>query len=156
GKLKQDGTYQPWRSERCFDWPTPDGTVREYAEDGRLVRESQYKAGELDGIRRVLFRSGKPASEETFAKGQLRKLRCWGNDGQLQLEEEYFDDGSRKSGTPALSRGERAQTGICQPAPRWVGGAGGLQKRVSPPSFPQSRGDSPSSSRPGAMRPPTS
>ena len=118
GTLKQTGTYQPCRNERCFDWPTPDGTIREYAEDGRLVRESQYAAGELNGVRRVLFRSGKPVSEETFAKGTLRKLRCWGADGQLQLEEEYFEDGSRKSGTPALSREERAQKGICQPDAR--------------------------------------
>ena len=115
GTLKQAGTYQPCRSDRCFDWPTPDGTVREYAEDGRLVRESQYAAGELNGVRRVLYRSEKPVSEETFAKGTLRKLRCWGADGKLQLEEEYFEDGSRKSGSPALSREEREQKGICQP-----------------------------------------
>jgi len=115
GKPKQVGTYQPCRSDQCFDYPTPDGTVREYAEDGRLVRESEFAAGELNGVQRVLHKSGKPASEGTYAKGQLRKLRCWGSEGSLQLEEEYFEDGSRKSGAPALSKEERAAKGVCRP-----------------------------------------
>jgi antitoxin component YwqK of YwqJK toxin-antitoxin module len=87
--------------------------VREYAEDGRLERESQFAAGKLDGVRRVFHKNGKPASEETYAGGQARKLRCWASDGKLQLEEEYFEDGSRKSGSPGLSSEERAR--LCRP-----------------------------------------
>jgi antitoxin component YwqK of YwqJK toxin-antitoxin module len=115
GKIKQAGTYQPCRNQRCFDWPKPEGTIRDYAEDGRLVRESQYTSGELDGLTRTLHRNGKTATEETFVQGKSRKLRCWDIAGQLQLEEEYFEDGSRKSGSASLSREERAQKGICRP-----------------------------------------
>jgi antitoxin component YwqK of YwqJK toxin-antitoxin module len=113
GTQKQTGTYQPCRNDRCLDYPRPDGTVREYAEDGRLERESQYVAGELDGVRRVFHRNGKPASEETFAQGKPRKLRCWASDGKVQLEEEYFEDGSRKGSGPAPSSEERAR--LCRP-----------------------------------------
>ena len=113
GTPKKTGTYQPCRNDRCLDWPTPEGTVREFGEDGRLERESQYAGGQLDGVRKVFHRNGKPASEETYEKGQLRKLRCWASDGKVQLEEEYFEDGSRKSGSPALSSEERAR--LCRP-----------------------------------------
>ena len=113
GTPKKSGSYRPCRNDRCLDYPTPDGTVREFAEDGRLERESTYAAGQLDGVRRVLHKNGKPASEETHAKGQVRKLRCWASDGKLQLEEEYFEDGSRKSGSPAPSSEERAR--LCRP-----------------------------------------
>ena len=113
GTPKQTGTYQPCRNDRCLDWPTPEGTVREFAEDGRLERESQYAGGHLDGVRRVFHRNGKPASEETYAKGQVRKLRCWASDGKVQLEEEYFEDGSRKGSGPAPSSEERAR--LCRP-----------------------------------------
>jgi antitoxin component YwqK of YwqJK toxin-antitoxin module len=115
GLPKQTGTYQPCRTDRCFEHPTPDGTVREYAEDGRLERETQYAAGELDGVRRVLHRNGKTAAEETYVQGRVRKLSCWSSSGQLELEEEYFEDGSRKSGAPTMSREERTQKGICRP-----------------------------------------
>jgi len=113
GTPSRTGTYRPCRSDRCLDYPTPEGTVREYAEDGRLARESQYASGELDGVRRVFHKNGKPASEETYAKGQLRKLRCWGSDGAVRLEEEYFEDGSRKGTGPAPSSEERAR--LCRP-----------------------------------------
>jgi antitoxin component YwqK of YwqJK toxin-antitoxin module len=113
GTPKKTGTYQPCRNDRCLDYPTPDGTVREFAEDGRLERESTYAGGQLEGVRRVLHKNGKPASEETYAKGQVRKLRCWASDGKVQLEEEYFEDGSRKSGSPAPSSEERAR--LCRP-----------------------------------------
>lgn len=113
GTPRKTGTYQPCRNERCLDWPTPEGTVREYAEDGRLARESQYKGGELDGVQRVFHRNGKPASEETYAKGQVRKLRCWASDGRVVFEEEYFEDGSRKSGSAPMSSEERAK--LCRP-----------------------------------------
>ncbi|MGZ6124845.1 MAG: toxin-antitoxin system YwqK family antitoxin [Myxococcales bacterium] len=113
GTMKKTGTYQPCRNDRCLDWPTPDGTVREFAEDGRLEMESQYAGGELNGVQRVFHRNGKPASEETFAQGKPRKLRCWASDGKVQLEEEYFEDGSRKSASPASSREERAR--LCRP-----------------------------------------
>ena len=113
GIQKQTGTYQPCRNDRCLDWPTPEGTVREFAEDGRLKMESQYAGGELDGVRRVFHRNGKPASEETFAQGKPRKRRCWASDGKVQLEEEYFEDGSRKGSSPAPSSEERAR--LCRP-----------------------------------------
>jgi len=113
GTPKKTGTYQPCRNDRCLDWPTPEGTVREFAEDGRLERESQYASGQLDGVRRVFHRNGKAASEETFAQGKPRKLRCWASDGKVQLEEEYFEDGSRKGSGPAPSSEERAR--LCRP-----------------------------------------
>src|SRR5215470_9976892 len=113
GTPKKTGTYQPCRNDRCLDWPTPDGTLREFAEDGRLEVESQYAGGQLDGVRRVFHRNGKPASEETFAQGKARKLRCWASDGKVQLEEEYFEDGSRKGSGPAPSSEERAR--LCRP-----------------------------------------
>jgi antitoxin component YwqK of YwqJK toxin-antitoxin module len=112
GTPKKTGTYQPCRNDRCLDWPTPDGTVKEFGEDGRLERESQYARGELDGVRRVFHRNGKPASEETFAQGKPRKLRCWASDGKVQLEEEYFEDGSRK-GPTGLTSEDRAR--LCRP-----------------------------------------
>ena len=113
GTQKQTGTYQPCRKDRCLDYPTPDGTVREFSEDGRLERETQYAGGQLDGMRRVFHRNGKAASEETYAKGQVRKLRCWASDGRVVFEEEYFEDGSRKSGSPGMSSEERAK--LCRP-----------------------------------------
>ena len=113
GTPKQTGTYQPCRNDRCLDWPTPDGTVREFAEDGHLERESQFVAGTLEGVRRVFHKNGKPASEETYAQGRARKLRCWASDGRVVFEEEYFEDGSRKSGSPQMSSEERAK--LCRP-----------------------------------------
>ncbi|HZW90641.1 MAG TPA: hypothetical protein VFF12_16270, partial [Myxococcaceae bacterium] len=62
---------------------------------------------------KVFHRNGKPASEETFAQGKPRKLRCWASDGKVQLEEEYFEDGSRKGSGPAPSSEERAR--LCRP-----------------------------------------
>ena len=96
-----------------MSYAPPVRDAREFAEDGRRERESHYTAGELDGIRRVLHRNGKPASEETYAKGSVRKLRCRASDGKLQLEEEYFEDGSRKSGPTGLTSDERAR--LCRP-----------------------------------------
>jgi antitoxin component YwqK of YwqJK toxin-antitoxin module len=78
GTPKKTGTYQPCRNDRCLDWPTPEGTVREFAEDGRLERESQYAGGQLDGVRRVFHRNGKPRERGDLRQGAGPKAALLG------------------------------------------------------------------------------
>jgi hypothetical protein len=99
-----DSSFTPEDRKLC-GFESGVSTVQFFQGDGR---PRQYLAR---------YQKGRLLEEETvddqYAQGQVRKLRCWGSDGAVRLEEEYFEDGSRKSGAPARSSEERAK--LCRP-----------------------------------------
>lgn len=111
GKVKVSGTYLDSR-----DWAylAAQGEVKEFREDGSLAANAVYIEGERDGSARVYHRNQKVAIESEYRRGQLVRTTCYDAAGAVQLTEEYFEDGSRKSSSNLRSAEERAAAGICQ------------------------------------------
>lgn len=115
GKLKAAGTFVD-SQQRSGDWQylVEDGRITRYSKDGLLLEERNYREGRFDGEQKLYFASGTLAVEQTYKSDQLRMMRCYGPSGKLELVEEYFEDGSLKSGSPEMSEGERRSGGICR------------------------------------------
>jgi antitoxin component YwqK of YwqJK toxin-antitoxin module len=82
-------------------------TLREYWDNGRLRVEEQRRIGSggvLDrpaGTRRVFRESGSLQSEVVFhPRGWRERQKDFDEAGRLVSEDEYFEDGSRKTGQP--------------------------------------------------------
>jgi antitoxin component YwqK of YwqJK toxin-antitoxin module len=111
GKVKVSGTYL---NDRNWEYLTPHGQVREFREDGSLAADVVYAQGEREGVARVYHRNQKVAIESAYRRGQLIKMTCYDPAGAVQLTEEYFEDGSRKSSSNLRTAEERAAAGVCQ------------------------------------------
>ncbi len=111
GKVKVSGTYL---DSRNWEYLAPQGEIKEFREDGSLAADALFVEGERQGAARVYHRNGKAAIESEYRRGQLTKMTCFDPTGAVQLSEEYFEDGSRKSSSNLRTAEERAAAGICQ------------------------------------------
>ena len=91
-----------------------NGRVMRYSKDGLLQEERNYREGRLDGDQKLFFASGKLAVEQTYKNDEVRMMKCYDPSGKLELSEEYFEDGSLKSGSTEMSEKERKSKGICR------------------------------------------
>jgi antitoxin component YwqK of YwqJK toxin-antitoxin module len=115
GKLKTDGTFVESQYQRgAWESLIEDGKVMRYSKDGLLQEERNFREGRLDGDQKLFFASGKLAVEQTYKNDQVRMMKCYDPSGKLELSEEYFEDGSLKSGSTELSEKERERKGICR------------------------------------------
>ena len=121
GKIKSEGTYSvsQWpeatrHQSGSWDYLLEEGRVKRFSKDGQLSEERSYRAGRLDGEQKLYFVNGKLAVEQVFANDAIRKMKCYDPSGKLELSEEYFADGSRKSGAPELSEKEQQEKGVCR------------------------------------------
>ncbi len=115
GKLKTDGTgmesqYQSGSLDNIIE----DGRVLRYSKDGLLQEERTYREGRYEGVQKIYFLSGKLAVEQRYEKDEIRMMKCFDPSGKLELTEEYFEDGSLKSGSTEMSHKERERKGVCR------------------------------------------
>ena len=62
----------------------PDGTVKEFFENGKLYFECGFKNGERDGKCKIYYESGKVNIEKFYEKGMLQgKARVFNPTGKL-------------------------------------------------------------------------
>ncbi len=115
GKLKTAGTFVESQYQRgSWDDLAEEGLVKRFSKDGQLSEETGYRDGRLDGEQKYYFANGKLAVERRYAKDQIRMLKCYDPSGKLELSEEYFEDGSLKSGGNEMSEKELEAKGICR------------------------------------------
>jgi uncharacterized protein len=91
-----------------------DGEVLRYSKDGVLLEQGNFRAGRYDGAQKRFFENGKIAVELRYEKDKVRLTKCYDPSGKLELSEEYFEDGSLKSGSSQMSQKEREASGICR------------------------------------------
>jgi antitoxin component YwqK of YwqJK toxin-antitoxin module len=118
GKLSEEGSYKPGRcwGDHCdFQHLDGHGVIKSYDERGQLTEEAQWSDGKRDGYHRVYHRNGKLATEEAYKRGTRSRLKCLDPSGATELEEEYFEDGSRKAAGRAVPQEEREQKKYCEP-----------------------------------------
>jgi antitoxin component YwqK of YwqJK toxin-antitoxin module len=116
GKLSEEGAYKPGRcwGDRCdFQRLEGHGVIKSYDDRGQLSDEAQWSDGKRDGYHRVYHRNGKVATEETYKAGTRTRLKCLDPGGATELEEEYFEDGSRKAAGRAVPQEERDEKRYC-------------------------------------------
>ena len=71
--------------------------IEEFWDSGRIrARTVQDERRNFIGVQQRYAESGVLESERTYEKGTLTRRRDY-KDGRLVLDEEYFEDGSRKS-----------------------------------------------------------
>jgi uncharacterized protein len=115
GKLKVDGTFVESQYQRgSWEGLVEDGRVMRYAKDGQLQEERHYREGRYDGNQKLFFASGKLAVEQTYKNDEIRMMKCYDPSGKLELSEEYYEDGSLKTGSTEMSEKEREAKGICR------------------------------------------
>lgn len=108
GKLALEGIYalRDPASESLYN-RIPNGKERQFRENGTPKSEATYVMGQRDGITRLFHGNGKVAEEAEYRKDRLLSRVCYGPSGSETLRETYFEDGSRKAGTEAVSAEER-------------------------------------------------
>lgn len=74
----------------------PHGTVKRWHENGQLAFEGAYANGEQEGNSTHWFPNGVVARKETWSKGRLAALKQWDENGKLEKDEAYHEDGSRR------------------------------------------------------------
>lgn len=100
GTLEHEGVFSKAHEGRNGDRPVwefsrPQGTVRDYNEDGSLAFEGNYDNGRAEGLQLRIDDKG-VKTEEAYRKGTLLSRKQFDAGGKLLLEEEFFEDGSRK------------------------------------------------------------
>jgi len=66
------------------------GTYTSFDEDGRLFEKSQYKKGELDGLRTIFYASGEVEIQENYKAGQMNGIyKSFYENGNVNLEALY-------------------------------------------------------------------
>lgn len=110
GTLKHEGVYSKAHEGRNGDRPVWEfsrahGKVRDYNEDGSLAFEGNYDNGRAEGLQLHIDDKG-VKTEEFYRKGMLVSRKRFNAGGKLLLEEEYFEDGSRKK---AIRHDEKAE-----------------------------------------------
>ena len=106
GKLKSSGLFveqnrtSSWQGYALDRWTYQErvGEHRWFFEDGTPSEVASYDfQGRLDGERKTFHTNGRLASQESYQAGTLRLKKAWDEKGTLLVDEEYFEDGSRKS-----------------------------------------------------------
>lgn len=99
GQLKSTGTFAfKKRSSYGSRWTdtVPVGKSYNYKENGSLAEEANYnEEGELDGNYILIAENGKRI-EAVYSKGILTAKKILSANGNVELSEEYYEDGSRK------------------------------------------------------------
>lgn len=99
GQLKSKGAFAfQRRGYFGSSWTdtVPIGKAYNYSENGSLIDESNFDGeGNLDGARILIDDKGK-RTEALYRKGTLVAKKIFSPDGKLELNEEYYEDGSRK------------------------------------------------------------
>ncbi|WP_235297832.1 toxin-antitoxin system YwqK family antitoxin [Portibacter marinus] len=68
------------------------GTYTSFNEQGAVFEESQYKNGELHGIRKIYYPDGAVEIEENYKKGRMEgPYLTYYKNGQVNLEAQYVD-----------------------------------------------------------------
>ena len=115
GKLKTDGTFVESQYQRgSWDSLVEDGRVMRFSKDGVLQEERTYREGRFDGDQKIYFANGKLAVEQRYVKDEIHMMKCYDPSGKLELTEEYFEDGSLKTGSTEMSQKERESKRICR------------------------------------------
>ena len=71
----------------------PDGTVKEFFENGKVYFECEVKKGQRDGVCRIYFDNGKINIEKNYKKGALDgKVKVFHPSGKLYKEFHYTLD----------------------------------------------------------------
>jgi antitoxin component YwqK of YwqJK toxin-antitoxin module len=115
GKLKIAGTFIESQYQRgSWENLSEEGAIKHYSRDGQLQEERNYLDGRFDGDQKLYFASGILAVEQHYEKDQLRLMKCYDPIGKLELIEEYYQDGSLKSGATEMTEEERSSKRICR------------------------------------------
>ena len=68
------------------------GTYTSFDEDGRLFEKSQYKKGQLDGLRTIFYSSGEVEIQENYKTGEIDGLyKSFYENGNVNLEAYYIE-----------------------------------------------------------------
>jgi antitoxin component YwqK of YwqJK toxin-antitoxin module len=87
---KDSPTYGKWNS--CY---VPSGIFLEFHENGNLALIANYKDGELEGVRRSFYASGKVEYEVGFSGGKPQgEIVKYNEEGQKSEEGNYVDGGT--------------------------------------------------------------
>jgi len=71
----------------------PDGTVKEYFENGALLAEYNYKDGKLEGTSKGYYQNGAFRGEWNYKNGKLEgKIKVFHENGKLNYEFNYKND----------------------------------------------------------------
>ena len=71
----------------------PDGTVKEFFDNGKVYFECEFKNGVRNGLCRIYFDNGKVSIEKSYENGQLQGLvRVFHPTGRLHKEMHYEND----------------------------------------------------------------
>ena len=71
----------------------PDGTVKEFFENGKVYFECEFKNGQRNGMCKIYFDNGKVNIEKYYENGMLQgKARVFHPTGRLYKEFSYVDD----------------------------------------------------------------
>jgi antitoxin component YwqK of YwqJK toxin-antitoxin module len=86
------------RDSRTVYEGTPATAVEEWWDNGQLRLRGTYgERGRPLGVVQTFHESGPPESELYYERGNVARRRAFDTSGRLVLDEEYFEDGSRKS-----------------------------------------------------------
>jgi len=103
GKLRSKGAfvekrqyYYGFGDSSAWDYLAPEGKHLDYYESGALEAEENYSDGRLHDVVRRYFKSGKLFEDAQYAKGRVTRLKRYKENGAVEVDEEYFEDGSRK------------------------------------------------------------
>ena len=72
----------------------PEGTFREWFENGNLKKEIDYRAGIKNGVFKMFWENGKPRRDDVFDNGVMVSGNCYDNTGNPV---EYFEPDSKAS-----------------------------------------------------------
>ena len=96
GIPRQEGIYDHSRwSDDEWSYDKPIGAIIEYYEDGSVALNETYKNGKLDGLAVIYGKKG-GRIERAYTDGRLTGEKHYGPSGKLEMEEEYYEDGSRR------------------------------------------------------------
>lgn len=99
GQLKSTGTFAfKKRNSYGSRWTdtVPVGKAYKYKNNGSLAEEANYNdEGQLDGNYIYISEDGKRI-EAVYSKGILTAKKILSANGNIELSEEYYEDGSRK------------------------------------------------------------
>lgn len=99
GTTKEEGHYTLARMPHGgTGWGSlrPDGVLKAFHENGQLAESVTYEDGNRQGEAKVWYANGKLAEESQYKNDTVTATKRWDKDGKLVVDDEYYEDGSRK------------------------------------------------------------
>ncbi len=80
GQLQAEGNFKDGKQE---------GITKLYYESGQLLEEGNFKDGKPEGIAKAYYESEQLQAEAHFINGQLISEKKYGEDGNLESDQDY-------------------------------------------------------------------